>query len=321
LQWQEWQLVVLKEGEFFAQLYDALASRVRLNVDDWLAWTELIDAGLKIGKQADLRELISDFIKSHDRVRGPNLAAISLFQRTSSTVDMVSSIQSYFQKFGSKKVVVSDIISQVPRSSVKDVRPLLELFVSHVKSKSADQNSALAAHQLLHYYKPDSSGVADLFQLYTKSIADGVLDTLKDTEDGPVDGALSTIVEKLILFGSQNTEKASECILQAVYVALFGISKRKFSQSCKLWAVRLLCHPALGAVNMAFNIFRSLDVKQIQWESLGHYLLDDSLRYGDWDIAKVVAGSCFTFHVSYQRDVRNLIIRSTVDYFVFRLLT
>jgi hypothetical protein len=283
----------------------------------------LIEYAQKLDRLDSARNAIMKSKEANGRLRGPFLAEIQLERLRGNEDAYLNAIKTFLVSFGSKKSTFSDLKMHLPtslESKSKLGNLLKEMLNTYLEQKSS--SNALPLYQILFAIGQASQEmIQQALQLYFDFVDSGDLSKLKDTEDGPLDEVLLLFTEQLVL-QSENSEitieERSNLILHALHVVFYGMSNRKFFYMYKLWAIRLLCHPSVGAVNMAYQIFQSMDVKMIQWESLSHLLLDDTLRYGDWKIARYIAGNVFSFHVRFQRDVCLLI--KFVSYFLFRMV-
>ena len=60
--------------------------------------------------------------------------------------------------------------------------------------------------------------------------------------------------------------------------------------------------PPLLAVRRALAVWRTLDIKQIQLDTLSHLILHDLSRYALWKEADKLASALLGFHLDYSKE-------------------
>lgn len=138
-----------------------------------------------------------------------------------------------------------------------------------------------------------------LYSLYQHSLqlSSG---SLEPTERGVGDPLLVLVCHTLYEVFERTQQRGhlvdAICVLER---ALAHDSKHNFQ--FKLLLVRLYCHPTIGCISRAFQVFKSLDVKQIQLDTLSHLIVSDCVRYAQWQPAIDLTKRALNFH-HMQRD-------------------
>lgn len=153
----------------------------------------------------------------------------------------------------------------------------------------------LSIQQLLRYNATAASGVssstpapaADTLVQSGSSLLDEFLSSAKlsssllrvQSERGVGDHFLIMFAHHYYsLFESTLDARYLHDIIVALEVGLAHYSQ--FNYQFKLWLIRLYMHPAIGAFQRAIQIYRGLDIKQIQHDITSHLMMEDAVRFG-----------------------------------------
>ena len=74
-----------------------------------------------------------------------------------------------------------------------------------------------------------------------------------------------------------------------------------------LLLMRLYCHPALGCISRAHELYTMLSIKQVQCESLSHLILHDTLRLSSFAHSSTLLSQLQLFHTQYDREESQLL--------------
>jgi hypothetical protein len=144
-----------------------------------------------------------------------------------------------------------------------------------------------------------------LFDQFLGSISLDVDAKLEATERGCGDGFLLLCAHALFSLFERTQER--RFLIDAVLALELGLGKySRHNFQFALSLVRLLCHPLVGAAHRALAVFKKLDIKQIQLDSLSHLISGDLLRYGLFDEAGALVDAVRKFHETHRNEHADL---------------
>ncbi|KAI8976468.1 N-acetyltransferase B complex non catalytic subunit-domain-containing protein [Pilobolus umbonatus] len=269
------------------------------NADDWFNWLAYFDAVDAMmnedGKSDALKnaELLVDDMKnavlqSKDLKRGPFLAELELSHRLHKIGKrdksvLLGHVVSYFKRFGAKNCCYEDIQSYIlflrsdPQASKEFIQSLRSTIESsqHVSSQTKNvQKSAniRKVEYLLNLYPCDTQStlaiIHDLWLEYQEALPLG--NDLEKTEMQYGDDFV--ILSAQLLVDLYNQYKQPSHLIQAASLLEIALGNSIHNFQIKLILVRI--YAMLGVSKRPFEIFSTMEIKQIQLDTMIHYFTD-----------------------------------------------
>lgn len=255
--------------------------------------------------------------------RGPFLAQLEIARRKTqhkdaagteakSTQQLAEVIAAYFQRFGSMVSFASDV-EQYTQLVEGESRLWLSVSLQTTFSEVSDepeqqlrrQISALQVDEHLQILSSITSAdlvnrAKKMLSLYEKSIPLSSVLEVKEKGHGAelLNLASNCLVE---LFSRSGVEAY---LVEAVLILELALKQRPFNPQQKLLVISL--YSMMGAPNLAWKIFQTLDVKHILLETLSHHVIRPLLQCGCWQEARSLFALMTTFHEDHRRDSPDL---------------
>ncbi|KND04408.1 uncharacterized protein SPPG_00138 [Spizellomyces punctatus DAOM BR117] len=304
--------------------------------DDWLSYTNYLEAIFKV--KLDTQNLSSrdDLILQFQRFieeqqtkvlgdkhvkRGPFLAALELGRQLNSeqgvTVGyktMVELIANYFEQFGSSISCFDDLCAYLKRLTETDAAALLNRISakpSPTKPSVADVRRSMNVEKIRSYCMPLPSEekmhatVSTYVKAYKDTISLG--EQFDERELQPGDDYLLLAVHILIQLYSRDRDRKNY-LAEAVAVLEYGLQRSKFNFQIKLLLIRLYFE--LGVFQRMLDLAASLDVKQIQHDTLSFLFTDDLELLGCPELALRSFIKAMTIYASNERETPEMIVQA-----------
>jgi hypothetical protein len=145
-------------------------------------------------------------------------------------------------------------------------------------ASSSSSSASAAAHSTLTEKDLESSGKSMFDQfLATTKLPSSILRI--QSERGVGDHYLTLFAHHYFSFYLLTKNK--KYLLDIIMALELGLTKySQFNYQFKLWLIRLYVHPEIAAFHRAQQLYKSLDIKQIQHDITSHLLMEDAIRYG-----------------------------------------
>ena len=316
--------------ESFELYKDLLANHSN---DDWDYWVKYIDAGFILYPE-NFGENANNFIISLQKQvgvnkRGPYLAQIYLESKllnNNNNIDNLTKLQelivNYFKLFSDKIICHSDIKTYLALLLKNSLDSRLK-FCSQLENiiQAELPSSPVIGHIWGNYYNiAYDLGIYDNLDLNkTLEIVNKILtlyyDIIVVEAKNKEETELST-VDNLLLFScyllyrhtTVNNNIDNNLTIQIISLLELGLSYSKFNFQFKFM---LLClYNNLGCIYASLDVFHSLDVKHILWDTLSYLILDDVLLLADNDTSNTMLEHIQQFHDENKKQTPDFIIRS-----------
>lgn len=246
------RLNACKKHEKYDLLYEDCKEYLTSVMDNYVHWTALIEAARKLDRVDEARE----FIKSYQSGRNTKLALVALDNTPEAK-------EQYFKSMCSKKCAYGDL---------KEYLDLNDSWVQRLKvdpnatPKSLDEMISMVN---IAKIKIAEIPVDDLVKLYLNTTH---LLKNKDPKDYHAgDDYILLAVAKLL---SCDTAVAETNIFKSI-ILLEMVAKNDTHQFyVRLWLVAL--YQQLGAYTNSLGHYNTLSIKNVQYESMGHFILTRS---------------------------------------------
>ncbi|KAI8979116.1 N-acetyltransferase B complex non catalytic subunit-domain-containing protein [Mycotypha africana] len=306
------------------------------NSDDWFHWLayfEAMDAVVKdnenvIAKTEQLIEATQKVMLNNQKFlkRGPFLAELELDyrlfklgKRDENTV--LEHLISYFDRFGSKSCVFEDLQTYVDflKSDTEKATFLLNQFKStiHPTSEKAARiknvyknvnirklEHVLGLHSIVNQEQALSL-VTELWNEYQEALPLG--EHLEKTEmqfgDEFVILASHVLLE---LYHQQN--KYNAYLIQAITLLETALTKSIHNFQMKLILVRM--YLMLGVYTRAFEIYRTMEIKQIQFDTMIHYFTDKFISLGCNDQLESIFYESLSIYKSNEVETPEMLVKA-----------
>ncbi|KAN0022119.1 hypothetical protein ACTFIU_004287 [Dictyostelium citrinum] len=265
-----------------------------------------------ISKIDDAKQLIQN-IQSQQTgkhlLRGPLLAEIEIYYRllTAATnpanIDgpvfnkFIELILNYFTKFGTKPVLYSDLKKYLAfietKKSIEQRKQIMELINKLV---SLDKDDINHISQLSNYHKLNrvlglqlEMSLEESIKIIKEIVEEYQYNTKKfplaiESERYPGDDLI--LICHFLLMDQYEKTKQFSLLLESTAIFEFARSISTKNYQFKLYLLSLYFE--LGAHQLAYDHFKSLSIKNIQWDTLGHLVTDQFVR----------EPTCFTYAIN-----------------------
>ncbi|CAO3589381.1 unnamed protein product [Absidia cylindrospora] len=282
---------------------------LRENADDWINWLAYFDAtfGLleeqqgsdkdNVLKKANalLLELQQSTIKSSLLKRGPFLAELELDYRCKKIQPLDEKLildraVAYFERFGSKSCCFEDLKTYIGflDSDNEKARSFIQAISKTIKDATEKSAQIKNFYKKITIYKIERylglaprgdlksslAYVDELWTLYQQALPLG--EGLEKTEYQYGDDFV--VLASHVLYDLYQEHKKPELLIQAVALLEMALAKSAYNFQIKLVLVRL--YIVLGVSSRALGIYKTMDIKQIQFDTMIHYFTDRLISLG-----------------------------------------
>ncbi|KAH8116753.1 actin cytoskeleton organization protein [Phellopilus nigrolimitatus] len=282
--------LVRARGDFTAEGDRARAKLVEENDRNWLEFLAVLDATFAAPADADkVRDVRGLFRQLADadgrRDRGALLALLELEKRArengfgsdfESQDGLLGLIKLYFERFGDKACCFEDLkpYTVLEGSELLALNAYLDAH-THVSDTEPTLYRSINVHKLRrHVLGADELSVTQeteraLAYLRAYTAALGLGGALPETELQPADDLVLLAAQTFVgLWGTQNDVA---WLYMAVSVLEYAARRSKNSYLVRLHLVRV--HRLLSAPSLALQHYRAMRVKQVQNDTLSHFVL------------------------------------------------
>ncbi|KAI8138978.1 N-acetyltransferase B complex non catalytic subunit-domain-containing protein [Fennellomyces sp. T-0311] len=307
------------------------------NSDDWISWRAYFDAidaliaqGDADNRIAQARDLVAQLSKQALEApvlkRGPFLAELELDYRLGKAqkgVDektILDHVLSYFSRFGSKSCCFEDLQTYVSflkqdSAKAKSFIESLKATIGEPKEKSAVIKAVytnINVRKLERYLGLQSQlsltqGLElanELWQSYRDALPLG--EGLEKTENQFGDDYV--LLASHVLVDLYHEHKQPSLLIQAVCLLEDALEKSIYNFHIKLTLVRL--YEILGVSNRPIQIFRTMDIKQVQLDTMVHYFTDRFISLGSLSDVEDVLLESLMIYKSNQVETPEMIVKA-----------
>ncbi|OZJ06807.1 hypothetical protein BZG36_00101 [Bifiguratus adelaidae] len=299
------KLDLLWENKRYGSIIEtAKASLEQENADDWISWEWLMQSvfqeqgsGQTVqDTQAFILRVQAQALKNPILKRGPFLAQVDyqyrLWQQegqSTSVEKLQNAIISYFDRFGSKSCFFEDVSKYLDAFKARDAKEALlsrMREVKNIENSESEPKSKLRKIQrqvsirktefyvgLYHALSEQGmlNEVNDLCEEYHEALPLGA--ELEASERQHGDDFLILAVHLLLLTYQRNPQNIT-LIVQSIIILEAALRRSIHNFQFKLLLVRL--YLLLGVQNRPLELFRTMDFKHVQLDTLMHYFTDRS---------------------------------------------
>ncbi|KAH6577457.1 hypothetical protein BASA60_002250 [Batrachochytrium salamandrivorans] len=300
-------LSILMKKQSYESAIEVAKRLLKANIDDWISYESLVESLLKIdaspSRISEIWEMISALQKSalqeKHPCRGPFLAQLLLISKglsISSEISISKYLLEYLERFGKAQSCFDDIKPYLSHVSKPDLRKIADTFIV---SKPPTQTDGLSMQEKIGAIRRDinhrkvlrflaadvlspeecTSQFTKLLQCYHESIPLG--ENIDARELQPGDDYLIMSAEYAL--DSFLKKRDDQILIQAIGLLEFGLEKSKHSHQFKLLLIRLYLE--LGVFQRAVDLASSMDIKQVQTDTLCYIFTDDLENYGAYSQA------------------------------------
>ncbi|CAJ0748382.1 19699_t:CDS:10, partial [Entrophospora sp. SA101] len=293
----------------------------KTNIDDWIAYKTFLDSHLKLIEEqknndkctdsltlSDAREFIYSLQKKDSESsvpkRGPFLAELELEHLISKKENsgelakvMIDMLVNYFRKFGSKACCFEDLQPYLKNISKVSATMIIGEFKTTLIDSHDEKESIkniqinvnickferyfgllldLSESELITY-------INKLWKLYQDSLKFGT--NLPETEKQHGDDFAILASHALIDLYLKYPEKIIY-LLQAIFLLESALEKSKNNFQFKLLLIRL--YQNIGVFQRPLELYRLMDIKHVQLDTLSHYILARCLSFGFYEEANLL---------------------------------
>ncbi|KAI9492083.1 N-acetyltransferase B complex non catalytic subunit-domain-containing protein [Zychaea mexicana] len=306
------------------------------NSDDWISWrayfdaldalvTENSDDALIKQARALVAQLSKQALEAPVLKRGPFLAELELDYR----LDMLQkgdekaildNILSYFSRFGSKSCCYEDLQAYISflkqdTSKAKSFIDSLKATINEAKEKPAIIKNVyknVNVRKIERYLGLQSNlsleqGLSlanELCQAYQDALPLG--EGLEKTENQYGDDYV--LLASHVLVDLYHEHKSPALLIQAVSFLEDALEKSIYNFHIKLTLVRL--YAMLGVCNRPVQIFRTMDIKQVQFDTMIHYFTDRFISLACLDEVEQLLLESLMIYKSNQVETPEMVVKA-----------
>ncbi|KAJ8657138.1 hypothetical protein O0I10_007218 [Lichtheimia ornata] len=302
------------------------------NSDDWISWLAYFDAMNAKGTDdlSKAHALVDTLKKSALDApvlkRGPFLAELELDYRASQAQKggdekaVLANVVSYFERFGSKSCCFEDVQTYVAflRGNNDKALAFIQSLKDTVKDsdKKSDQIKNVFKHVNIRKLErflglqdnltlqQGISLVNDLWKSYQDALPLG--EGLEKTESQHGDDFV--VLASHVLVDLYHQHKLPELLMQGIVLLESALPKSIYNFHIKLTLVRL--YEILGVYNRPLQIFRTMDIKQIQFDTMTHYFTDRFNSLGCNDEVEDVLLESLMIYKSNEVETPEMIVKA-----------
>ncbi|KAK9456055.1 N-acetyltransferase B complex non catalytic subunit-domain-containing protein [Dipodascopsis uninucleata] len=247
--------------------------------DDFDSWKVLALAVKKIGSSEKLQEF-EKLLKEKAKTRNGALAAVHYATvKTDKESELLEASKLYFQNFGRKQCAFEDLRWYLTSISAKtEWLEFIDSFIQEneiegrLNISSSDQINVLVNARKFHYLlaPEDKTFVDENLKLYIELLPTFKSKVVTDYHYGT---DLLLMSACWILEGRSTSfamDGSIDKVLFAIVLLEIAASRDKHQFYVRLWLVRLYMY--LGCFQSALGHFMALSIKNVQYDTLAHYL-------------------------------------------------
>ncbi|KAJ3096101.1 N-alpha-acetyltransferase 25, NatB auxiliary subunit, partial [Phlyctochytrium planicorne] len=260
---------------------------IRLSLDDWECYKQLIEASFNSKEEDKLverRERVKLFVNTlvkeatpDDLKRAPFLAQLDILRRFGDIDGIIARSKDYFSKFGGTLVFFDDISCIVKElNDTEKGKVIMAIFENYEAPKPytvdgirRDLNrwKLFVFFNLLESKTARSDAIKELLEIYYESVSLG--DNLEVTERQYGDDAILMVTQLLLLDLDRQDPKS---YLTAAAVLEYALKKSKYNFQMKIFLIYI--YKRLGAALPILDISSTLDIKHMLHDTLTHLFAD-----------------------------------------------
>lgn len=300
------------------EMYQALL--VGGDADDWAHWLRYIDLydGSDEGWEAveKLVEVLCSKARDASRpARGPFLADMEVRLRQKDWAGLRAALFPYFARFGGKPVCSHDMrpyaLALAAAEPASGARLIAELEEESGKDIAGARHLHLAWLRLwLDCLDESIDGLRARYEAM-------LVENLESTERQPGDDYILLAVHKLlpsvVSDSTGNNRYANyDRVLEAICLVGTALARSPFNFHFKLLAIRL--YNAIGAAELAFKVWRTLEIKHVQTATLSHLVSGPMFEHGvHVDFASTLTRDFDKLWLECTRDVPESVSRAFAE--------
>ncbi|KAL0143185.1 N-acetyltransferase B complex non catalytic subunit-domain-containing protein [Mucor lusitanicus] len=298
------------------------------NADDWFHWLAYFEAMNALMDQegviANAEKLVADsqkaVLESKLLKRGPFLAELDLDSRLYKIGKrgLLEHIVSYFSRFGSKNCAFEDLQSYVSMLNAETSHALMESLKQTIEPASEKAGKIKNVHKnvnirkLEHFLglhdvsdkKKALATVDELWNEYQEALPLG--EGLEKTEMQYGDEFV--ILASHILLDLYHQEQKASFLMQAVCLLETALIKSIHNFQIKLVLVRM--YTMMGVFKRPFEIYRTMEIKQIQFDTMLHYFTDRFASLGCVDQLESLLHDGLSIYKSNEVETPEMLVKA-----------
>ncbi|KAG0380880.1 N-alpha-acetyltransferase 25, NatB auxiliary subunit [Mortierella sp. AD032] len=310
---------------------DATALILKDSSDDWrtiLQYFDTIflpvqDADLKGSENlAEARAFTAEQVKNETKnpKRGPFLAQIELEHRVQEKIGdnkatVLELLVAYFGKFGSKTCCFEDLsgyISKLDKEDAKEFcKQLRETYGEKsdtVKEISMQINLARFERFIGAFSHLNSTEIMTLVNKFWK-LYEAALPFGKDLEETERQyGDDYVIMAAHLLIDLHKETKSYFPLLNATFMLEHSLNASKHNYQMKLVLIRV--YELLGAYNCAIGIYNTMAIKNVQHDTMSHFITDRATTFGMFNEALTQLYSAHEIYHNNEAETPEMILQA-----------
>ncbi|KAL1930984.1 hypothetical protein VTP01DRAFT_10121 [Rhizomucor pusillus] len=330
------RMELLLANEKWEQVLESAEQALRTeNADDWISWQAYFDAvQALLPNDSSLADkaytLVADLKKAALEAsvlkRGPFLAELELDFRLGKAAQgseqntALEKIVAYFQRFGSKSCCFEDIQNYIKflrddKTKAKDFVSALVKNVGEPKEKSEQIKAVYKTVNIkkIERYldfqtdldlKTGLSLVNELWKLYQDALPLGA--NLEKTENQYGDEFI--LLASQILLDLYKQHQQPNLLIQAICMLENALLKSIYNFHIKLTLVRL--YFIFGVHTRPMQILATMDIKQIQYDTMIHYFTDRYISLAGFDNLEDTLAESLMIYKSNELETPEMLVKA-----------
>ncbi|KAF9098341.1 N-alpha-acetyltransferase 25, NatB auxiliary subunit [Mortierella sp. AD031] len=310
---------------------DATALILKDNSDDWrtiLQYFDTIflpvqDADLKDSENlAEARAFTAEQVKNETKnpKRGPFLSQIELEHRVQEKIGdnkstVLELLIAYFGKFGSKTCCFEDLSGYIAKLDKEDAKEFCKRLRDTYGEKSDTVKEISMQINLVrferfigtfsHVNSTETMALVNKFwKLYGSALPFGK--DLEETERQYGDDYV--IMAAHLLIDLHKDTKSYFPLLNATFMLEHALSASKHNYQMKLVLIRV--YELLGAYNCAIGIYSTMAIKNVQHDTMSHFITDRATTFGLFNEALAQLYSAHEIYHSNEAETPEMILQA-----------
>jgi len=319
----QWRLKALQKTKNWKLAVKTCREALAENPDHYDAITTFCESMANLdpptGGKAAAREFLLNLSNKHPKLRGPRLGLCDIEMRLGDSAGLRDELLSFYNACGRTRAWFLDALSYLKKLEAEDLEKLRKEVQASFEAMPLPLEDDTTSKKIAHLRWRISAAFLDYFcEPWTsrEKLAE-MLDHWRAVcvpGGDETKGMLRDSAKKIFaIFASEKEDfkdesPADDLLLLTTWGALncwrvsgendhFKSAKEVLHDALKhsrnnymfKWAlIRLLCHPDHGSTDEADALYSTMKIDSVQWESLGHLIYYDAVRYGNFKLANRV---------------------------------
>ncbi|KAI9486220.1 MAG: N-acetyltransferase B complex non catalytic subunit-domain-containing protein [Benjaminiella poitrasii] len=321
---------LFRDNQQWQQTLEMSQAALESEADDWFHWLAYFEAMDALSEEKVVREAEALVARSQRTVldskvlkRGPFLAELELDDRLRkvgqrSKEDVLNHALAYFERFGSKNCAFEDLYSYVSFLEPERAKTWIEKVKATIHEADNKAAKIKNVHKQVNVRKLErflglhaATNIQEAVELvdalwaqYLDALPLG--EGLKKTEMQY--GDEFAILASHLLLDLYHQQKECSYLIQAISLLESALKKSIHNFQIKLILVRM--YTMLGVYKRPFEIYRTMEIKQIQFDTMIHYFTDRFASLGCIDELEDILHESLLIYKSNEVETPEMLVKA-----------